>query len=183
MGRLTGVARLALVACLLPSGAFAEPVDVREGVDAARSPHAQVDWIREPGGDNPALNSGEKAHLDLQRQFVATLARRHFGGPTTRSKQDLLTLQRIVDEGLVSKDQTYELQALGVALGDVMVAELGYQWVAHVDDTARTRALRYPGSSDVVFPVTMISRRVAAGEPVDVRALFAKSESIARSTE
>ena len=62
MGRLTGVARLALVACLLPSGAFAEPVDVREGVDAARSPHAQVDWIREPGGEERPVESGGFDH-------------------------------------------------------------------------------------------------------------------------
>jgi Domain of unknown function (DUF3806) len=37
---------------------------------------------------------------------------------------------------------------------------------------ARQGALRDEGASIVVFPVTMISKRLERGETVDVRALF-----------
>ncbi|MBW2271911.1 MAG: DUF3806 domain-containing protein [Deltaproteobacteria bacterium] len=87
-------------------------------------------------------------------------------------------LQELIDSKVVRRDQVYDLQAMGVVLGDVMVQNLGLHWVVVVDRYGRSRALRSPQRDDLVFPVTMISKRVVAGVPVEVRKLY---ESIAAS--
>lgn len=65
------------------------------------------------------------------------------------------------------------LEGLDVLLGDAMAQGLGMEWV-----TAETRAgyrgpaLRQVGFDLVVFPIGMVSGRLAKGEPVDVDALY-----------
>jgi hypothetical protein len=64
-------------------------------------------------------------------------------------------------------NQTYELQCLGVVLGDVFVQDLKMEWVMVEDEHGRDPAVRLPGSSIILYPVTMISKRVERGVPVD----------------
>lgn len=104
------------------------------------------------------------------------LARRHVGSSTTgRSLADLRVIQAIVDSAGLKSDQTFELQALGVALGDVLAAQLGLEWIALQDELGRSRALRFGETDVVLFPVTMISKRVEAGLPVSVEELWEKA--------
>jgi hypothetical protein len=60
-----------------------------------------------------------------------------------------------------------------VTFGDALVQELGLKWVAIDDEYGRDAALVLEGTSVKVFPLTSISKRVEAGETVDVRELFA----------
>jgi DNA-binding NtrC family response regulator len=65
-----------------------------------------------------ALSGVERRRLQEQRELVRELARRHVGSPTTgRSLEDLRLIQTIVERADLERDQTWELQALGVALG------------------------------------------------------------------
>jgi len=124
----------------------------------------------------------ELSQLDLrrlreQRDLVDELARRHVGTPLSvgRSLEDLRVLQELLDQEILDRDQTYELQALGVALGDVLAEQYDLEWVVVNDDLGRSRALRYGEGEDLVFPVTMISKRVEANMKVQVRELYEKS--------
>jgi hypothetical protein len=86
---------------------------------------------------------------------------------------DLDVLQEILDRGLLVPTQTYELQCLGVVLGRRLVAAIdGLDWCVVEDEYGIDAALRCAGSKIVLFPLTMISKRVERGEPVDVRAMF-----------
>ena len=132
------------------------------------------------------LRPADLEQLKDQRKRVAELARRHVGTPISRSLDDLRILQRLVDRfgsrdrrlrdlaepGFPGRARIYELQALGVALGDVMVRNLGLEWVSFEDEHGRSRALRGAERATLVFPVTMISKRYEGGQPVNVRSLY-----------
>ncbi len=122
------------------------------------------------------LSPADRDILRTQRGVVDELARRHVGSRLTASGlQDLRILQQLVDLEVLKPDQTFELQALGVALGDVMAAQLGLDWVAVQDELGRSRALRLGETQVVVFPVTMISKRVELDVDFTIDELYRKS--------
>jgi len=73
----------------------------------------------------------------------------------------LRLIQTILDNGWISKDETWKLQPLGVAFGDALeqeVAELS--WVVVEDEFGRDPALRWLDTTRLTFPLTAISKRV-----------------------
>ncbi len=81
------------------------------------------------------------------------------------------TIRAILQAGLF-KSNAYELQCLGVALGDAFVQELHMEWVVIEDEHGTDFAVLMPGTSIMLFPLTMISKRVERGEQVDVFDMF-----------
>ena len=81
-------------------------------------------------------------------------------------------LRAVLQANLYSVEQTYELQCLGIVLGDALVQEMGMEWVMVDDEYGRTPAVRLANTSLILFPQTMISKRVERGEDVDVFNLF-----------
>jgi hypothetical protein len=124
------------------------------------------------------LDGVEQRRLREQRQLVQELARRHIGTPLSsgQSLEDLRVIQELLDKKLVKGDETYELQALGVALGDVIAAQLDLHWVAVEDDLGRSRALQWGEGEDLIFPITMISKRVEVDLRFSVEELYEKAE-------
>jgi len=119
------------------------------------------------------LGSGDRLKSDGQRKMVRDLARRHLGAQLeTGDPANLRTLQRLLDAAFVKPDQTFEMQAMGVVLGDVLAVQRDLDWVAVDDDYGHSRALRFRETEHLFFPVTMISKRVRLGDRVDVRALY-----------
>jgi hypothetical protein len=51
-----------------------------------------------------------------------------------------------------------KLQCLGVALGDALAEELQMEWVTVEDEYGKDPALRFPGTTVIAFPLTMISK-------------------------
>jgi len=126
------------------------------------------------------LEASDERQLEIQRKTVDELARRHVGTPLSGGDpDDLRILQALLDQGVLDPDQVYELQALGVVLGDVMAAQLGFRWVVVQDEIGRSRALRFDDTDTLVFPVTMISKRVEGDVRFAVSELYAKAEAIA----
>lgn len=122
------------------------------------------------------LNKRDREILRQQREAVNELARRHVGRELSgRSLRDLELLQKLLDREVLSADQTWELQSLGVALGDVLAARHGLVWVVYTDDLGRSRAVRLPDSDFVLFPVTMISKRIERDVAFTVDELYRKS--------
>ncbi len=134
------------------------------------------------GQDNVRI--GELTNTDLQymadqRANLDDLATRNFGHPFNGNKDnDLTLLQRLLDKRLVSPDQTRELQAMGVIMGDLLAADLGLHWVIYEDRMGRSRALRYKQSDNYLFPMTMISRRQEADNHTRVTAIYRKAHDI-----
>ena len=87
---------------------------------------------------------------------------------TTLSK-----IQQILDEKRYAPEQTYELQSLGLALGDYIQYKDDnlLHWAVVQDEYGRDICLQYKRTAMTVFPMTMLSKRVEDGEEVVVEAL------------
>lgn len=90
--------------------------------------------------------------------------------PTAAGK--LGALRALLRAKAFGAKQTYELQSMGVVLGDVFVQDMGFKWVIVQDAQGRDPALQYKDSSVLLFPLTMISKRIERGEEVDVFHLY-----------
>jgi len=105
------------------------------------------------------------------------IARDHFGEQAfTHSDRDLEIIQRILDNRILEENQTYELQCLGLVFGDVLARKAGLHWATVEDAYGRDPALQFADTSLILFPLTMISKRVEDGQRVDVFDLLAKLE-------
>jgi len=82
------------------------------------------------------------------------------------------TIRAILQADLFKPDETHELQCLGVVLGDAFVQELNMEWIMIEDEYGRDPAIRLPGTTIILFPLTMISKRIEKGEQVDVFDMF-----------
>jgi hypothetical protein len=90
------------------------------------------------------------------------------------SVSDLARLQRILESRQVPAANTQELQALGIVFGKVFVNETpGYDWWVVEDEYGKDACVRYKETTLLMFPQTMLSKRVEDGEEIDVPALFA----------
>ena len=123
-----------------------------------------------------ALTQLDRQYMQQQRDNLDQVSRRNLGRQISGSKQnDIEVLQLLLDRRAVRSEQTAELQAMGMVLGDLLAQELRMDWVIYADKLGRSRALRMPGTDEYLFPVTMISRRVEAGARVDVAAVYDKA--------
>jgi Domain of unknown function (DUF3806) len=129
------------------------------------------------------LPRDDAARLDKQRAVVASAAKARYGTSSlTRTKADLPTLQRLIDDKVFGRTQTYELQCLGVAFGDVLVSDVPLRWVMVTDEYGTDPTLRFKNTSIQINALTMISKRVERGERVNLLGLVRiNREQLARA--
>lgn len=179
LGRLGVLLVLATLLGIAIPHASAEPLDVDSEIPApAGEREADAlggDWIRsEARGTTEHLDADQLANSDRQRRLVQEIASKQFGDQLDRTKADLQTIQRILDEKLLGSNPDDMLQALGVVLGDVLVEQAGYRWIRFADEKGRSRALRSRDGKTVAFPVTALSRIVAMKHRPDVTGVYAQ---------
>ncbi len=122
------------------------------------------------------LSHEDSTRLEQQRAVVATAAKQRYGTMAlTRTKRDMPVLQNLIDERVFNKSQTYELQSLGVAFGDVLASELPLRWVMVTDEYGTDPTLRFKETTLQINALTMISKRVERDEPVGVQRLLDKT--------
>lgn len=115
------------------------------------------------------LSQDDIARLDRQRAVIAARAKQRYGTPALKKDaSDLAVLQRLIDDKAFARTQTYELQSLGVAFGDVMASELPLKWVMVTDEYGTDPTLRFKNTTLQINALTMISKRVERGESVDL---------------
>jgi Domain of unknown function (DUF3806) len=140
------------------------------------------DAAPEPKFSEPSHEDRER--LDQQRALVAAAAKQRYGtAGLSRTKKDLPILQRLIDDKVFKKSQTYELQSLGVVFGDVLASELPLRGVMITDEYGTDPTLRFKNTSVNINVLTMISKRVERDEPVDVFALLQKNREALSAAE
>jgi uncharacterized protein DUF3806 len=118
----------------------------------------------------------DKQYMHQQRELLAELLSRNYGARFSGQKErDISLLQRLLDDKLVRNDQTQELQAMGVIMGDLLSTELDLHWVIYQDRLGRSRALRYKDTEAYLFPITMISRRREVDNQARVADIYRKA--------
>ncbi|MFT4614231.1 MAG: hypothetical protein ACI9NT_001375 [Bacteroidia bacterium] len=119
------------------------------------------------------LSSVDRQYMEQQRVSLKALAARHLGRQFNGQREtDLAILQALLDRRHVRQDQTLELQAMGVVMGDLLAKELHLDWVVYIDKHGRSRALRYRETDNYLFPITLISRRREADNLTPVSAIY-----------
>jgi hypothetical protein len=117
-------------------------------------------------------NVEDVARIEAQRKWV----REHYEPDSQHEYESLdgklRLLHTIISSGWVEPHETVKLQCLGIALGDALVQELNMRWISVEDDQGRDPAIELPGTSVVLFPLTMIAKRIERGEVVDVYEIF-----------
>ena len=112
-------------------------------------------------------------------EAMRTWVREHYT-PETRHLYDSVSgkinlLETILANPWIEPTETLKLQCLGITLGDALAQQLGPEWINWVmvsDEYGRDPALQVTGTSILIFPLTMISKRIEAGEKVIVGEMF-----------
>ena len=119
------------------------------------------------------LSDQDKSRLDAQRAVVASAIRQRYRvSALTKTVADLPALQRLIDDRAFNKTQTYELQSLGVAFGDVLSSELALRWVIVTDEYGTDPTLRFKSTTVQINALTMISKRIERDEVVNLGQLL-----------
>jgi hypothetical protein len=127
-----------------------------------------------------ALTDDDIKRLDDQREVVAQYLTEDSKPNYETAPGKLGTLRALLDAEIFKPDQTYELQSMGIVFGDVFVQDMGFSWVMVEDEYGRDPAIRYQDTSIILFPSTMISKRVEKGETVDVFDLYNGAAALAQ---
>jgi hypothetical protein len=120
-----------------------------------------------------ALNEADQKRLREQRAVVE----KYLGNEDSKEKYKtaagkLGTIRAILQGNVFKPHQKYELQCLGIVLGDVFVQDMGMEWIMVEDEYGRDPAVRLPNTTIILYPMTMISKRIERGEKVDVFELY-----------
>ena len=115
-----------------------------------------------------------KLRIEAQRNWV----RNHYDVDSL-AKYDsfdgkLELLDIIIKSNWIEKDEKYKLQCLGITIGDALVQDLNFTWIDVEDECGTDPALKLGDTSIILFPLTMISKRIENDEKVDVFELFEK---------
>lgn len=111
---------------------------------------------------------------EQQIQKIDNLAKTKLGVQIHHDLSDLDMLQRIIDKELVKISDSDSQQAMGVVLGNVMLADFSgtLEWKIYEDSLGRSRALCVKATQECIFPVTMLSRRMSVGTKPDVQKIY-----------
>jgi hypothetical protein len=119
------------------------------------------------------LTNQDNARLNEQRAVVEKyLSKEDLETKYKTPAGKLGTLRALIEANVFNKTQTYELQSMGIVLGDTFVQEMGFHWVIVEDEYGRDPAIKYKETSIILYPLTMISKRIEKGESVDVFEMF-----------
>ena len=119
------------------------------------------------------LSEADKSRLDQHRAVVEKyLSEEDRNTKYLTAAGKLGLLRALLDAKTFSADQTYELQSMGIVFGDAFVENMGFHWVTVEDEYGRDPALKFKETNVLIFPLTMISKRIEKGEEVDVFDLF-----------
>ncbi|MDB5201709.1 MAG: hypothetical protein JWQ27_1118 [Ferruginibacter sp.] len=84
----------------------------------------------------------------------------------------LKLLDTIIKSNWINKHESYKLQSLGITLGDILVQDMNFVWVEVKDQYGTDPALQLPDTTLILFPLTMISKRIETGKDVDIYELY-----------
>ena len=119
------------------------------------------------------LSHQDRTRLAQQRAIVIAAAKQRYGTSVLKKTvADLPILQRLIDDKVFNKTQTYELQSLGIAFGDVLESELPLQWVMVTDEYGTDPTLRFKDTTVQINALTMISKRIERNEEVSLSDLL-----------
>lgn len=113
----------------------------------------------------------DKNKMEQELTDLSELTQTKLGTPIRSDLSDLATMQRLIDKNIVPQDDYETQQAMGLVLGNLILADFPntFEWKIYEDEIGRSRALCVKKTSDCLFPITMLSRRMEVGSKPDVK--------------
>jgi hypothetical protein len=111
-----------------------------------------------------ALEAEDVQQLEEQRQLVRNALAKLRGLPHPSAKVTADDLQAIVDAKVFGLDEVWELQCLGVCLGDLLCERDNFRWVICDDEYGRDPTVRIAETTMQLNALTLIQKRVQSGE-------------------
>ena len=118
------------------------------------------------------LREEERDRIEAARNWVKGHFSRDAEESYSQLQGKLYVIDTILKNGWVAQDETWKLQALGIAFGDALAQQLMLDWITVEDELGRDPALNWPGTSIYSYPTTTISKRIERGEKIDVQEFF-----------
>ncbi len=118
------------------------------------------------------LAKDDVKYLAEQRQVIEKFLSEDSKEKYKTAAGKLGLLRAMIQQHVFKKEQTHELQCMGIVIGDAFVQKMKMEWVMVEDSYGRDPAVRMPGTSVIIFPLTMLSKRIEKGEDVDVFQMF-----------
>lgn len=117
----------------------------------------------------------DKNKIAQELTDLSELTQSKLGAPIRNDLSDLNTLQGLIDRNSVPQDDYETQQAMGLVLGNLILADFPttFEWKIYEDEIGRSRALCVKKTSDCLFPITMLSRRMEVGSKPDVKKIHA----------
>ena len=119
-----------------------------------------------------SLRAEESERIEAARDWVKGHFNNDPDGCYAPIEAKLFVIDAILSNGWVEREETWKLQALGIAFGDALAQKLMMEWVTVDDEYGCDPALNWPGTSILSYPVTAISKRIERNEAVNVQDLF-----------
>lgn len=132
------------------------------------------------------LTDAESDTLDVQRNKLIRLLNDRYGDVDARGPDDRLQLlQRLHDDGGMSK--LADVHSVGTIFGDAIADQSQLKWVTVDWEGTRIFALNFPKSTILIFPESMIEKRLARNEKIHfanlVRDTVQQVEELKRAPE
>lgn len=119
------------------------------------------------------LNWVNQQRLESQRIIADKLIRKHLGRQLRQTRLDLPLIQRLTKESFVTAKENEELQALGIAMGDIFITEhKDLNWRVYTDELGPSHAVCFKETTHCLFPITMISKRLKVGLEPDIEKVY-----------
>jgi mRNA-degrading endonuclease toxin of MazEF toxin-antitoxin module len=116
----------------------------------------------------------DQSRMSQQITRIDELAQTKIGVTLQQDLADLETLQRIIDKELVAQDDYTTQLAMGTVLGNVMLADFPNTlvWKNYRDIQGTSVSLCVKNTSECLFPMTMLTRRMRVGTKPNVKKIY-----------
>ena len=113
--------------------------------------------------------------INMAYEWVSAQIKKWLKKDFTASVQDIVHMQELINSGKLNMHKDEPWQAMGMALGVMLVNEMdGMDWVTVVDEVREYPALRFRNSDLVICPLDIFTNQVRKGEKCDIREEFDK---------
>lgn len=119
------------------------------------------------------LSPEDQAWLRRAESHILGILRAKYGDASfDRSEKDLVSVQRLIDDGSIRTKDILEAQCVGVVLGHVFVERTSMRWKRVANSFGDMISLHDDSIHFTLYPFTMVSKRLEGGREIDLVALF-----------
>ena len=119
------------------------------------------------------LSEEDETWLRRAEEHILKIVRGKYGvNKFNRSRDDLLPLQRLIDDHEVTAKDVLETQCIGVVLGNVFAENTSMQWKRVENEYGDMISLHDEGIHFTLCPLTMISKRLEDRREIALIALY-----------